>query len=197
MAEHIRIGDVAPRVHYAADGAQTVFIYPFPIFRVADLEVRLDGQVLAGGYTVLGAGASEGGSVVFAAPPAAGLVVALRRRLVIARTSDFQPNGLLRANTLNDDLDHQVAALQEFRDDLGSTIRINPGEVPAGLTCRTGRTRQPRAGLRQPGTCHRLRAGRRHAARAVPRRHSAHHQRQAGGNSLGARFRRDGRWHHR
>jgi hypothetical protein len=134
MAEHIRIGDVAPRVHYAADGAQTVFIYPFPIFRVADLEVRLDGQVQAGGYTVLGAGASEGGRIVFAVPPAAGLVLALRRRLVIARTSDFQPNGLLRANTLNDDLDHQVAALQEFRDDLGSTIRINPGEVPAGLT---------------------------------------------------------------
>jgi hypothetical protein len=141
MAEHIRIGDVAPRVHYAADGTQTVFIYPFPIFRVADLEIRLDGLVLSGGFTVLGAGASEGGRVVFAAPPAAGQVLAIRRRLVIARTSDFQPNGLLRANTLNDDLDHQVAALQEFRDDLGGTLRVNPGEVPAGLVLpdRAGR----------------------------------------------------------
>jgi hypothetical protein len=133
MAEHIRIGDVAPRVHYAADGAQTVFIYPFPIFQPADMEVRVDGQVVAGGYTVLGAGSSAGGSVIFAAPPLSDSLVALRRRLVIARNSDFQPNGVLRANTLNDDLDRQVAAMQEFRDDTGSMVRANPGEAPTGL----------------------------------------------------------------
>ncbi|RKK03918.1 hydrolase [Pseudoroseomonas wenyumeiae] len=133
MAEHIRIGDVAPRVHYAADGAQTVFIFPFPIFQVADMEVRVDGRVAASGYAVRGAGASEGGSVVFAKAPHAGSMVALRRRMVIARNSDFQPNGLLRANTLNDDLDRQVAAMQEFRDDTGSMLRANPGEAPTGL----------------------------------------------------------------
>jgi hypothetical protein len=133
MAEHIRIGDVAPRVHYAADGAQTVFIYPFPIFQVADMEVRVDGRVVSGGYTVLGAGASGGGRVVFGQAPQAGSMVALRRRMVIARNSDFQPNGLLRANTLNDDLDRQVAAMQEFRDDTGSMLRANPGEAPTGL----------------------------------------------------------------
>ena len=38
MAEHIRIGDVAPRVQYAADGAQNAFTYPFPIFEVEDLD---------------------------------------------------------------------------------------------------------------------------------------------------------------
>jgi hypothetical protein len=133
MAEHIRIGDVAPRVHYVADGAQTGFIFPFPIFQPADMEVRVDGRVVAGGYTVLGAGASEGGRVVFGASPPAGAMVALRRRLVIARTADFQPNGMLRANTLNDDLDRQVAAMQEFRDDTGSMLRANPGEAPTGL----------------------------------------------------------------
>ena len=42
MAEHITIGDVAPRVQYVADGAQAAFTYPFPIFDDADLEVRLD-----------------------------------------------------------------------------------------------------------------------------------------------------------
>lgn len=133
MAEHIRIGDVAPRVHYAADGAQTTFVFPFPIFQPADLEIRINGLRVAGGYTVRGAGASEGGSVVFAMAPAAGALVALRRRMVIARTTDFQPNGMLRANTLNDDLDRQVAAMQEFRDDAASTVRANPGEAPTGL----------------------------------------------------------------
>ncbi|MBO1077534.1 glycosyl hydrolase family 28-related protein [Roseomonas haemaphysalidis] len=133
MAEHIRIGDVAPRVHYAADGAQTVFIFPFPIFKPADIEIRIDGLLFAGGFAVQGAGASEGGSVIFAQPPQAGALVALRRRMVIARTTDFQPNGMLRANTLNDDLDRQVAAMQEFRDETGSMLRANPGEAPTGL----------------------------------------------------------------
>ncbi|MCB4823272.1 glycosyl hydrolase family 28-related protein [Roseicella aerolata] len=129
MDEHIRIGDVAPRVQYLADGLQASFTYPFPIFEAADLEVRLDGLVLASGYTVLGAGTSEGGSVAFDAPPARGRRVTLRRSLTVARTSDFQANGILRARTLNDELDYQVAALQEVKEELGSALRLDPSEV--------------------------------------------------------------------
>ena len=102
MDEHIRIGDVSPRVQYLADGAQASFTYPFPIFHAEDIEVRLDGLVAAGGYQVAGAGGSEGGSVVFDAPPAAGCRVTLRRDLPVSRTSDFQANGILRARVLND-----------------------------------------------------------------------------------------------
>jgi len=129
MDEHIRIGDIAPRVQYAADGAQTTFTYPFPIFEAADLEVRIDGAVQRTAFTVAGAGGSEGGTVAFAAPPAAGALVTLRRNLVVARTSDFQENGILRSRTLNDELDYQVAALQEVKEELGQTIRLDPGEV--------------------------------------------------------------------
>ena len=32
MAEHITIGDVAPRVQYVADGVLADFTFPFPIF---------------------------------------------------------------------------------------------------------------------------------------------------------------------
>jgi len=133
MAEHIRIGDVAPRVHYVADGAQTVFIYPFPIFESADLEVRLDGLVQYDGFTVTGAGRSSGGTVVFAVPPAAGRQLLMRRVLLIERVTDFQPNGVLRANTLNDEMDRQVAALQEMRENLAGAIRADPGDAPASL----------------------------------------------------------------
>lgn len=133
MSEHIRIGDVAPRVHYVTDGAQAAFTYPFPIFAPQDLEVRLDGIPVAFGFTVLGAGASEGGTVAFAAAPAAGRRLTLRRRLAISRTTDFQPNGVLRARTLNDELDRQVAAMQEIRDELGGAVRLDPSEPPAGM----------------------------------------------------------------
>ncbi|WP_431271700.1 phage tail fiber protein [Dankookia sp. P2] len=134
MDEHIRIGDIAPRVQYLADGTQASFTYPFPIFAAADLEVRLDGLVLASGYSVTGAGASEGGTVVFDAPPAAAHRITLRRNLAVARTSDFQANGILRARTLNDELDYQVAALQEVKEELGNALRLDPSEVGGAAT---------------------------------------------------------------
>ena len=133
MAEHITIGDVAPRVHYFADGAQAAFTFPFPIFTPADLECWVDGIAQGFGFTVEGAGRSEGGTLRFAAPPRAGARIALRRRQAIARTTDFQPNGVLRANTLNDELDRQVAAIQEMRDTLSAAIRLHPSEPPAGI----------------------------------------------------------------
>lgn len=129
MSEHITIGDIAPRVQYVADGALSEFAFPFPIFDDADLEIRIDGAVLTGGATVAGAGASDGGSVAFAVPPAAGAVVTLRRRLAIARITDFQTNGVLRAKVLNDELDYQVAALQQVADDVGSAMRLDPTDA--------------------------------------------------------------------
>jgi hypothetical protein len=134
MAEHIRIGDVAPRVQYVGDGARTAFTFPFPIFTAGEMEVRVDGIVLASGYAVAGAGQSEGGTVTLSSPPVAGSTVTLRRRIKVERTTDFQDNGVLRARTLNDELDRMVAALQEQREELGSTLRQDPSEVGGQLT---------------------------------------------------------------
>jgi hypothetical protein len=128
MAEHITIGDVAPRVQYVADGVLADFTYPFPIFEDGDLEIRLDGAVLLGGATILGAGASEGGTVILAEPPPVGTRVTLRRRLRIARATDFQDNGILRARALNDELDYQVAALQQVADDVAGSVRLEPSD---------------------------------------------------------------------
>ncbi|MBY0335680.1 MAG: hydrolase [Acetobacteraceae bacterium] len=133
MSEHIRIGDVAPRVHYVADGVQVAFTYPFPVFAARDLEVRLNGGLSGSGFMVEGAGRSEGGSVRFAAPPASGTRVTLLRRIAIQRVTDFQPNGVLRAQVLNDDLDYQVAALQEMRDVVQGALRLDVAEPPSGV----------------------------------------------------------------
>lgn len=131
MSEHIRIGDVAPRVNYAADGVQTAFTFPFPIFATADLEVRVDGLRQSSGFSISGTGESEGGRLLFAVPPAAGARITLLRRMRIARTTDFQENGVLRARTLNDELDYQVAALQELRDELSGAVRLDLSETSA------------------------------------------------------------------
>ena len=134
MAEHIRIGDIAPRVHYAADGAQTVFVYPFPIFEASDLELRIDGVLQpATAYAVSGAGSSAGGSVTLASPPPAGSRLLLRRVLPVQRVTDFQPNGLLRAATLNEELDRQVAFTQELREEFQGALRAPATDLPASL----------------------------------------------------------------
>ncbi|MBF0326552.1 MAG: hypothetical protein HQL42_15980 [Alphaproteobacteria bacterium] len=135
MIEHIQINPVAPRVAYAADGVQSAFTYPFAIFAPADIEVWLDDVRQNAGFSVSGAGISTGGAVLFAIPPAAGSRVTLRRRLAIGRTSDFQADGIIRAKTLNDEFDLQVAALQQVADDAGrAVVRAVTSASTADLT---------------------------------------------------------------
>lgn len=123
MIEHLQINDVAPLVHYDADGVQAAFTFPFAVFRAADLEVWLNAARAVSGFTVSGAGISSGGSVLFAVPPAAGSRVTLRRRVALERVSDFQTDGIIRAKTLNDELDYQVAALQQVADEVSRCVR--------------------------------------------------------------------------
>jgi hypothetical protein len=133
MSEHIRIGDIAPRVHYVADGVQAGFTYPFPIFGADDIALLRDGVPSDFGFTVEGAGSSSGGTIRFAEAPAAGTDLTILRRLPIARVTDFQSNGVLRAATLNDELDQQVASLQEVRDGAAGAIRLDLSEPPSGM----------------------------------------------------------------
>lgn len=131
--EHITIGDISPRIQYAADGVQTVFTFPFPIFGAADLEVWLDTALQAAGYTVTGAGDAAGGSVAFDTAPAAGTTVTLRRSLAIRRTTDFQEGGAFRAKTINDELDRQTAFIQDVAEEVGRAIRLPATAVAADL----------------------------------------------------------------
>ncbi len=137
MSSHITIGDVTPRVQYVASGTQTIFTFRFPVFDPIDLEIRIDGTVMSGGFTVANAGQSTGGSVTFDDPPRAGAQVTIRRNLKIMRITDFQDNGILRARTLNDELDYQVAALQQVRDEVRRTVQLavddfsDPGTLPS------------------------------------------------------------------
>lgn len=133
MDRHVKIPAVAPRVQYLADGLQTVFAYPFPIFRPADLAVFVDNGAVAGPFSVSGAGKSEGGTVAFAEPPTAGRVVTLLRRLPLARTTDFLQGGDLRADSFNDEFDHQTAYAQQLADAAGRAVRLQPHDRPAFL----------------------------------------------------------------
>lgn len=137
MADHIQIGDTAPRIQYTQVSAGNVtFTYPFPIFADGDLVVFVDGaaQTLTTHYAVTGAGDSGGGTVVFVAAPALDAVVTLVRRVVIKRETDFQESGEFRAKVINDELDTRVAVEQQLADDIGRALRQDDSDVDGDLT---------------------------------------------------------------
>ncbi len=131
MPTTIQIPRGTPRVQYLADGAQTSFPFPFPIFAAGDLQVFLGAALQATGYAVAGAGNTDGGTVTFAAPPAAGTPVLLRRRLPIERTSDFLESGPLPASSLNREFDQLTAALQQVAGDQELMLRYTDTDLPA------------------------------------------------------------------
>lgn len=124
MTVHIQIGDTRPRIQYDANGTQTAFPYPFPIFTESDLHVYLDATRVTTGFTVAGAGESEGGTVTFGSAPTDGIRVTLVRHLDIERVTDFQPGGPLRAMTLNDELDYLTAVDQQLDEALSRSVRV-------------------------------------------------------------------------
>lgn len=120
-----------PRIQYVADGKQTVFTYPFPIFASEDLQVWLDAALFETGFTITGAGETAGGSVAFDTAPAAGVAVLLCRRLTIERVTDFRESGPFTAAALNREFDTLTATLQQVADDQERMLHYAVNDLPA------------------------------------------------------------------
>jgi hypothetical protein len=133
MTNHIKIGNVMPRVQFIGNGITTQFVYPFAIFHEEDLEVYLNDIKQSSGFSVSGAGDSVGGVVTFSTAPGASVIVTLRRSLAIQRITDFQESGDFRAKALNDELDYQTAALQDLAVGLAASVRAAPTDQAANL----------------------------------------------------------------
>jgi len=111
----ISVGDLTPRNQYTATSSQTVFAYSFPIFEDSDLKVYQGNTLLTltTHYTVSGAATDNGGNVTLVTGATLNDIITICRDLPVARTSDFQANGDLLAETLNDDLDKIVMMAQQ------------------------------------------------------------------------------------
>lgn len=130
---HIKIPAIDPFVTYVANGIQTVFPYNFPVFSNSDMRVTLAHTILETGYTVSGAGLTEGGTVIFDTAPDTGVIVTLERVLTPARTTDFLQGGDLSARALNNEFDYIMACLQQTNHDQKSMLRFDPQED--GINC--------------------------------------------------------------
>ncbi len=134
MTEHIKMPDVAPLVRYLANGTQTEFSYPFPVFASEDIAVYLDGAPQPGGFDVAGAGDTSGGTVTFDIAPQAGVVVTLERRLKLERMTDFIEGGDFSAQAINTELDMLAAGMQQLERDQSAMLRYHDHETPGLVT---------------------------------------------------------------
>jgi hypothetical protein len=112
---HIIIDDITPRIEYAVGSVATSeFIVPFPFFSDEDLVVQVDGVTQnISTYIVKGAGDSAGGSVEFDTAVTFATIV-IYRDITIERVTDFPPSGPLQIDSLNTELDRQIAIDQQL-----------------------------------------------------------------------------------
>lgn len=130
MPEHIKMPDITPVVRYTGDDNTVNYAYPFPIFASEDIDVYLDGAKQISGFTVSGAGNTQGGDVVFDTAPAIDVVITLRRELQLERLTDFLEGGDFSAISINTELDFLMATVQQVQSETNTSLRFSEHESP-------------------------------------------------------------------
>lgn len=122
-----------PISNFTGNGVTTVFAFDFLVPLNTDLLVIVDGvtQALGTDYTVAGTGVSSGGTVTFTTAPASGVAVSVVRDIPATRSTDYQENGDLLADVLNDDFDRIVLMVQDATAVVG--VRAVRGPVGESL----------------------------------------------------------------
>jgi hypothetical protein len=128
----LQISDTTPRIQYTATSGQTTFAVPFEFFDVADLKVYNGTTLLtynnspssASQYSVIGAGVTGGGSITLGSGGATlNDKITIVRDLAIERISDFPVSGNFPIQTLNTELDKNVAMLQQLEEQFARTLQ--------------------------------------------------------------------------
>lgn len=133
MTEHIKMPAVSPLVRYVANGTQTDFEYPFPIFATEDMKIYFDGALQNNGFDITDIGETSGGLVSFDNAPKNGVIITLERRLPLERVTDFLEGGDFSAQAINNELDYLTASVQQISRDLSPMLRYSDHETPGRL----------------------------------------------------------------
>lgn len=128
---HIKIPEIEPVIRYTANGVETEFAFPFPIFATEDITLTLDEAEQQSGFTIQGAGSTDGGSVIFTSAPAEGVSVVIERKLPLERMTDFLESGDFSARSLNNELDYLMASMQQVSKNQNAMLRFPKYELDA------------------------------------------------------------------
>ena len=102
-----------PVADFLANGVTSTFAYAFQVLRAETLVVSVNGAVQVGIYTVSGL-EQQSGSVTLSVPPSNGAAVRVRRVSPLRRDTDYQQEGDLRAQVIDNDFDSLWLAMQEM-----------------------------------------------------------------------------------
>jgi hypothetical protein len=119
---------------YSGDGSTTTFSYTFKIFADSDIQVIIRSstgtettKTITTHYTVTGAGASGGGSVVFTSGniPTATQTVVLRRNIPQTQAIDYIANDPFPAESHEEGLDRATMAIQQLQEEVTRSIKLS------------------------------------------------------------------------
>lgn len=113
-------------VKYTANGATTVFAYPFKLQSTAQLDVLIDDVIQSSGFTVSGVGNDGGGNTTFGVAPTNGAIVYFRRSSDFDRDTTYTESNFL-VGTVNDDQDYQTMLAQELEDSVSRSFHVEQG----------------------------------------------------------------------
>lgn len=101
---------------FTANGVTTVFNFTFLLLKTGDLDVYVNNilQTLGVNYSVSGLSVPAGGAITFTVAPTNAANVVIQRNSDLERSTDYQDNGDLLAQTINADIDRVWLALQEL-----------------------------------------------------------------------------------
>jgi hypothetical protein len=133
----INLANNDPRVSYAVAESvtQTSFTVPFEFFVDADLNVYVDGtlKTLTTDYTVTGGDGSTGTVTISVTGASGGSTVVITRTIDLERTTDFPTSGPFDVNSLNTELDKQVAMIADLKDKTDRALQLTDFDADVSL----------------------------------------------------------------
>ncbi len=128
------ISSTTVRNSYSGDNSTTTFSYTFKIFQDSDIQVIIrstDGtetiKTITTHYTVTGAGASGGGSVIFTSGniPTSTQTVVLRRNIPQTQAIDYIANDPFPAESHEEGLDRATMAIQQLQEEVTRSLKLS------------------------------------------------------------------------
>ena len=128
------ISSTTVRNSYSGDNSTTTFSYTFKIFADSDIQVIIrstDGtetiKTITTHYTVTGAGASGGGSVIFTGGniPTSTQTVVLRRNIPQTQAIDYIANDPFPAESHEEGLDRATMAIQQLQEEVTRSLKLS------------------------------------------------------------------------
>ncbi|WP_299083216.1 hypothetical protein [uncultured Paraglaciecola sp.] len=139
---HIEINDATPLIQYTATASQAQFTVPWPFFSDSSLVVYQtptgntasdadDVLTLTAHYTVTGAGNIETATryITLVTPATSGDVISIKRNEPIERSADYAALSDVPADTLNDEQDLELMVLQQLREVINKSIRLQDTDI--------------------------------------------------------------------